>query len=198
MGGGFASPATLIFPIIWLSLLDLFFYEFIQFVGVAMFIAKMDVVRISTYCTFDLSWQPGPWKSRILLDSLTDYCRPGQKNKKSHLGHSLMIIIGWDMIDHSLYILLESHSSVCRLLSNLIFELLRSVTYVYLCARAPCVDESWQRTNKMTTSDWHVIDDIIKISKSSSKNNHNSLIAPPSNWGRFVLSFYPCNWLHFW
>ena len=35
---------------LWLfSLLDLIFYEFVQFVRVAMFIAKMDVVRISTY-----------------------------------------------------------------------------------------------------------------------------------------------------
>ena len=70
------------------------------------------------------------------------------KKKEFNLGHSLMIIIGWDMIDSSLYILLKSLSSVCHLLSNLNFELLRSVTYVYLCAGAPCVDESWQRTNE--------------------------------------------------
>ncbi len=64
----------------------------------------------------------------MLLRSLTDYSRAGNKNKMSHLGHSLMIIIGWDTIDRSLYILLKSHSSVCRLLSNLNFEILKSVT----------------------------------------------------------------------
>ena len=30
----------------------------------------------------------------------------------------------------------------------------------------------------------------FRISKSLSENNHNSLIAPPPNWGSLVLGFY--------
>ncbi len=45
------------------------------------------------------------------------------------------------------YILLKSHSSLCRLLSDLNFELLRSVTYVYLCALVRTI-ESLQKMNE--------------------------------------------------
>ncbi len=48
------------------------------------------------YCMFDLNLLLGPWKSKFLLKSYWDYWREGQKNKKSHLWHGLMIIIGWD------------------------------------------------------------------------------------------------------
>ncbi len=58
------------------------------------------------------------------------------------------------MIDRSLYILLNSHSSVCRLLSNLNFKLLMSVTYVHVCVHAPCVDESRQRMNETHDKVW--------------------------------------------
>ena len=51
------------------------------------------------------------------------------KNKKSHMGHTLRMVTSGDMLGRRLYILLKSHSSLCRLLSNLNFELLRSVKY---------------------------------------------------------------------
>jgi hypothetical protein len=49
------------------------------------------------YCTFDPDWQPSPWMSRISCSSHLDYCRAGQKNKKSYLGHGSVMIIGRDM-----------------------------------------------------------------------------------------------------
>ena len=140
------------------------------------------------------------WSLEIKYFALLTYglLQGRSKNKKPHLGHSVMIIIGWDVIDRSLYILLRSYSSVCCLLSNLNFRLLTSVTYVYLCVRAPCVDESWQRMNETHAKKiwlkyhwWH--HQNFKILK----NNHDSLIAPPPNWGSFVLGFYWCNRLDF-
>ena len=50
------------------------------------------------------------------------------------MGHrSRMRTLG-DMLGHSFVYLLESHSSLCCLLSNLNFELLKSVMYVNSCA----------------------------------------------------------------
>ena len=81
------------------------------------------------------------------------YCRAGKKNKKSHSGHRLRKIRGQREICLVvvLYILLKSHSSVCRLLSNLNFELLKSVMHANSCTRV-CVQsariESWQKMNE--------------------------------------------------
>ena len=63
------------------------------------------------------------------------------KNKKSPLWHSLKMVNSRDMFDRSLHILLKSHSSLCCSLSNLNFELLKSVTYA-TCVRACARDES--------------------------------------------------------
>jgi hypothetical protein len=46
-----------------------------------------------TYCMIDLSWQPGLWKLRILLRSLTDYCRAGQKIRSPTWG-----IVWWSLL----------------------------------------------------------------------------------------------------
>ncbi len=63
----------------------------------------------SNYCTFDLNSLSGLWKSKILLRSHWDYWRGGQKNKKSHLWHGLMIGNCWDILGGRL---LKSHSCV--------------------------------------------------------------------------------------
>jgi hypothetical protein len=63
------------------------------------------------------------------------------------MGHTLRMVTSGDMLGRRLYILLKSHSCLCRLLSNLNFELLRSVTYVYLCALVRAI-ESLQKMNE--------------------------------------------------
>ncbi len=64
------------------------------------------------------------------------------KNEKSQLGHSLRMVTSGDMLGCRLYILLKSHSSFCCLLSNLNFELLKSVMHTYLYALARNVREN--------------------------------------------------------
>ena len=108
------------------------------------------------YCTFDLSWQPGPWKSRILRRSLTDSIVWQVKKIRNPtwgvVWWLLLAEIIWLIV---VYILHISYSSVFCLLSNLNFELLLSVTfYVYLCTRVPCVDDSWQRMNETHDEIW--------------------------------------------
>ena len=51
------------------------------------------LLRLRPYCTYDLSWQTGPWKSRISLRSLTDHCRAGQKIRSPTWG-----IVGWSLL----------------------------------------------------------------------------------------------------
>jgi hypothetical protein len=89
----------------------------------------------------------GPWKWRITGNFQWDYCWGLKTNKKSHLGHTLRTVTSGGMLGHRLYILLRSHSSLCHLLSSLNFELLRSVTYVYLCALV-CAIKSLQKMNE--------------------------------------------------
>ena len=88
-----------------------------------------------TFCTFDLNLPSGPWKSRILLCSHRDYCWAGQKNEKFHLGHCMVIIIGWDMIDCNLLRKITFTSQFPLLASKylwrflfLLFNLLNSLT----------------------------------------------------------------------
>ncbi len=59
------------------------------------------------------------------------------------MGHTLRMVTSGDMLGRRLYILLKSHPSLCRLLSNLNFELLKSVMYAYLCALVHAI-ESWK------------------------------------------------------
>jgi hypothetical protein len=49
--------------------------------------------------------------------------------KKCACGHGLRMVTSGDKLGRRLHILLKSHSSLCRLLSNLNFELLKSVKY---------------------------------------------------------------------
>ncbi len=63
------------------------------------------------------------------------------------MGHTLRMVTSGDMLGRRLHILLKSHSSLCCLLSNLNFELLKSVTYAYLCALVRAI-ESWQKMNE--------------------------------------------------
>ncbi len=63
---------------------------------------KLYEIELVPYCTFDLNLLPGLWKLRITRSSHWDYCLAGQKKRNFHLGHCLVIIIGWDMIDRSL------------------------------------------------------------------------------------------------
>ena len=98
-------------------------------------------------CMFDLNLLPGPWKLKFAHNSHWDYCWACHKNKKSHLGHSLRMVTPGDMLDCSLHIFLRSHLSLCRSLSNLNFELIKSVTYatrVCMCARDKSCGE-WMR-----------------------------------------------------
>ncbi len=74
---------------------------------------------VSTYCTFDLNSLSGLWKSIFLLRSHWDYWRAGQKNKKSHLWHSLMIGICWEI----LYLVVD-YLGLIHVLRNLDLKLL--------------------------------------------------------------------------
>ncbi len=70
----------------------------------------------SCYCTFDLNSLSGLWKSIFLLCSHWDYWRAGQKNKRLHLWHDMMIGICWDILGGRL---LRDYLGLIHVLRNL-------------------------------------------------------------------------------
>ncbi len=115
---------------------------------------------------FDLNWQPGPWISRISFSSQWDYCRAGQKNKKSYLGHGSAMIIGQDMLSRRLVHFTMFHSCVCHLLSDLNFELLKeSFWWRVLCQFGFCpgVKKRQRTSNHLSPASHHCNDECILL-----------------------------------
>ena len=81
-----------------------------------------DVLFHIPYYTFDLNSLSGLWVSKFLLLSHWDYWWVGQKNKKSHLWHGLMIVICWDILGGRL--LRDYYLGLIHVLRNLDLKLL--------------------------------------------------------------------------
>ncbi len=89
----YEGKCAIVYERIWSTIRKTRLYKFIR-----VPYSQPLTTRWCCYCTFDLNWQPGPWKPRILLSPQYDYGRTGENNKKSHLGHGLTMKISGDML----------------------------------------------------------------------------------------------------